>query len=79
MKTNNLLFIIIIGIGLLIALGSFLSYSLTYNNNAEEWIKRGLLISELAGFFMLLANGTFIKTKYFKIIKGVIAIIIIGA
>lgn len=77
MKTNNLLYLIIIGIGLLIALGSFLFNQFT-DNNTDEWIYRGLLISEIVGFFMLLSNGTFIKTKYFRILKAAIAIVIIG-
>lgn len=79
LKKNNLPYITIIGIGLIIALGGFLTSKLTDNYDAENWIYIGLWVSELAGFFMLLLNGTFIKTKYFRILKGVIAIIIIGA
>ncbi len=79
MKTNNLPYITIIGIGLIIALVGFLTSQLTDNYDAENWTYIGLWISELTGFFMLLLNGTFIKSKYFRILKGVIAIIIIGA
>ena len=79
LKKNNLPYITIIGIGLIIALGGFLTSKLFDNYDDENWIYIGLWISELAGFFMLLLNGTFIKTKYFRILKGVIAIIIIGA
>ena len=79
LKTNNLPYITIIGLGLIVALVGFLTSNLTNNYNVENWTYTGLWISELAGFFMLLINGTFIKTKYFRILKGVIAIIIIGA
>ncbi|MFY0604881.1 MAG: hypothetical protein JXQ93_13155 [Flavobacteriaceae bacterium] len=78
MKTHNLPYVVLIGIGLLIALGGFLMSNITDNYDAENWTYIGLWISEIFGFFMLLLNGTFIKTKYFRILKGVIAIIIIG-
>ena len=39
----------------------------------------GLWISGILGFILLIVNGTFIKTKYFKIVQGLIALIIIGA
>ena len=38
----------------------------------------GMRIGSFVGLIMLLLNGTFIKTKYFKIAQGMIAIIIIG-
>ncbi|MFA7445178.1 MAG: hypothetical protein WCY89_04475 [Flavobacteriaceae bacterium] len=80
MKTkNNIFYLLVIGIGLLIALGGFLVSNFTGSFEAENWIYRGLWISELAGFFMLFLNGTFIETRYFRILKAIIAIIIIGA
>jgi hypothetical protein len=78
LKTHNLPYIVLIGIGLLIALGGFLTSSMTDNYDAESWTYIGFWVSEIFGFCMLLLNGTFIKTKYFRILKGVIAIIIIG-
>ena len=80
LKTKNLVYLIIIGIGLIIALGGFVVSKFTENiESGESWIYIGLTLSEMTGFFMLILNGTFIKTKYFRIFKGVIAIIIIGA
>lgn len=79
MKKNNLPFLTIIGIGLIIALGGLVAYKFTDYYEGYDWMYIGLWISELAGFFMLLANGTFIKTKYFRYFKGVISIVLIAA
>lgn len=79
MKTKNYNYVAIIIIGLVIALISFIVSKIKYSADAEFWTNIGLTISEFAGFIMLIRNGTFIRTKYFKIFKGVIAIIIIGA
>ena len=79
MKKNNLPYISVIAIGLLIALGGFLASEFTEDPKAEPLIYIGLWISELTGFFMLLLNGTFIRTKYFRILKGVIAIVFVAA
>ena len=76
---NNFYYIIIIIIGLVITLFALISTFVTENSEAENWMYRGLKIVEIAGFFMLVMNGTFINTKYFKIIIGLIAIILIGA
>lgn len=38
----------------------------------------GLWGSQLAGIIMLLTNGTFIKTKYFKMLKAALAVLFIG-
>lgn len=78
MKTNNLPYLILIGIGLLIAFGGFLMSNFSDNPEAESWISIGLWLSELIGFFMLFLNGTFIKTKYFRIVKGFISILFVG-
>lgn len=79
LKKNNLPYLVIIVIGLLTALISFFAFNLTSNLEAEDWTYVGLWASELAGFFMLLINGTLIKTKHFRLLKGSIALIIIGA
>lgn len=75
---NNFYYVVIILIGLVISLFAFISTIVTENFEAENWLYRGLTIVEIAGFFMLLMNGTFIKTKYFRILKGIVAIILIG-
>jgi len=79
LKTKNFNYIAIIGIGLVIALIGFLASQFSDNPDAEFWTQIGLGISEFVGFLMLLFNGTFIKTRYFKITKGFIAIILIAA
>lgn len=68
----------IIGVGILLALGGFLTSYISYSSKAEDWMIIGLSIIELAGFFMLLLHGTFIKTKYIKIAQGIFAISIVG-
>lgn len=78
MKSKNIEFKLFIGIGLLIALFGFLAPYFTININSNNYINLGLWVSELAGFFMLLGNGTFVKTKYFKYLKGILAFIIVG-
>lgn len=69
---------LIIGVGILLALGGFLTSYISYSPQAENWMIIGLSIIELAGFFMLLLQGTFIKTKYIKIAQGIFAISIVG-
>lgn len=77
MKNTN--FLILIGVGLLISLYEVVSTKIYYGEvYCEKWCQLGLIISELVGMFMLLANGTFIKTRYFRIIRAAISIIIIG-
>ena len=78
MKTKNYTYVSIIIIGIVVALIGFVVSKLTYSPDAEFWTQVGLAISEFTGFLMLIRNGTFIKTKYFRIFKGVFAIIIIG-
>lgn len=79
MKTKNYNYVSIIIIGLVIALIGFTVSKLTYSPDAEFWTQIGLTISEFTGFIMLIRNGTFIRTKYFRIFRGFFAIIIIGA
>ncbi|WMI68244.1 hypothetical protein [Mangrovimonas sp. YM274] len=79
MKTKNFNYISIIAIGLVIALIGFLASQFIDNPEAEFWTQIGLRISEFVGFLMLLFNGTFIKTRLFKIAKVFIAIILIAA
>lgn len=78
MKKKNLPFLVIIGIGLLTALAAYVVSVFTDYFQAQNWTYIGLWMSELAGFFMLLINGTFLKTKYFKYFKGVFSIVIVA-
>ncbi|WP_271784604.1 hypothetical protein [Aquimarina algiphila] len=50
----------------------------TYTENSEFLTHLGLWITETVGFFMLLFNGTFIKTRYFKMVLGVMAVLLLG-
>ncbi len=77
--TRNLEFIVLIITGLLLAAYGY--YNVTQNGVVKSYtlIDAGLWISEIAGLFMLVLNGTFIKTRYFKLAKLGIAIILIGA
>lgn len=63
---------------LIASLGGFLAFEFTDYVAAQNWMYIGLWISELAGFLMLLINGTFLKTKYFKYFIGVCAIVLIA-
>jgi len=76
---NNFYYIVLIIIGLVISLVAFIGITFTENIEAKYWLPRGLNIVEIAGFFMLLMNGSFIKTKYFRIAQGIVAMILIGA
>jgi hypothetical protein len=76
---NNFYYVVIIIIGLVISFFALISTFMTENIEAEIWLNRGLVIVELTGFFMLVMNGTFIKTKYFRILKGIVAVVFIGA
>ena len=76
---NNFYYVVIIIIGLVISLFALISTFITDNLEADNWLNWGLTIVEIAGFFMLVLNGTFIKTKYFRILKGLIAFALIGA
>lgn len=70
---------VIILIGYLIALGSWIynsSINFTFNGYGYSV---GIGIAQLAGLYLLINSGTFKKTKYAKYARIGIAIIIIGA
>lgn len=73
MKSKDKVYFTIILFGFLIAIAEFIF------TEFENWTYFGLWISEFTGFVMLLINGTFIKTKHFKMLKLSISIIILGA
>ena len=79
MIKDNLSFLVIIVLGLLVALAGFLMVEFFDRPDAYSMINYGIWGAELAGFFMLLANGTFIKSKYFRYAKGIFALVILGA
>ena len=76
---SNFNYIVVILIALVVALASFISLIFTKNINAEVWFDRSFWIGGISGLLMLLRNGTFIKTRYYKYLLGLISIIIIGA
>ena len=80
---RNKLLLILIGLGILTAFIGIVIANVTTDFQTAELgfslFDFGLWISGILGFILLIVNGTFIKTKYFKIAQGVIAVIIIGA
>lgn len=80
---RNKLFLILIGIGVLTAFIGIITTNVSneYETMDLGWniFDYGLWISGILGFLLLISNGTFIKTKYFKITQGLIPFIIIGA
>ncbi|WP_103068132.1 hypothetical protein [Aquimarina sediminis] len=75
--SKTLIIPIIIG-ALITLIGLCMGYS-THTENSEFLTHLGLWIVETAGFFLLLLNGTFIKTRYFKMVKGIVALMLLGA
>ncbi|GHC65741.1 GldL-related protein [Ulvibacter litoralis] len=80
---RNKLLLILIGLGILTVFIGIIVANITtdYETMDLGWIlfDYGLWISGILGFILLVSNGTFIRTKYFKITQGIIAFIIIGA
>lgn len=66
------------GIGLFVALFGFFNTDQVYDPSATDWESVGLSIAQIAGLFMLIANGTFILSKYYKFIKLPVALYVIG-
>lgn len=77
MPTNQTLTILII-LGILMSLtGLFLS-AFTTVLDSDFLLTIGLWLTEVAGMFLLLSNGTFLKTKYSRIVMGLFAVMLIG-
>lgn len=77
MISNQTLTILII-LGVLITfIGLFLS-SFTTIENSDFLFRIGLWLIEVPGMFLLLSNGTFLKTKYSRIVMGLFAFMLIG-
>jgi len=80
---NNLVLVLIIGGSLLCALvgGALIDAASAPETINLGWdlFDYGLRIGGLAGLFLLVKNGTFQKTKYFKIAQVISAVVIIGA
>ncbi|TCP27875.1 hypothetical protein EV195_10134 [Tenacibaculum skagerrakense] len=71
---------------LLLLICVFVGRLLTVFNSDYELIETGsimenfcLNVAYVAGWVLMLSNGSFIKTKYFKITQGLMSIIIVGA
>jgi hypothetical protein len=80
---NNQYFLTIIGF---VILTSLIGITLTNISSESKTVELGwnmfdfgMRIGSFVGLIMLLINGTFIKTKYFKIVQGIISFVIIGA
>lgn len=75
---NQTLTILII-LGVVMSLTSlFLSVFVTISDS-DFLLTIGLWLIEVAGMFLLLRNGTFLKTKYSRIAMGLTGLMIIGA
>ncbi|WP_299221889.1 hypothetical protein [uncultured Aquimarina sp.] len=77
MLSNQTLTILII-LGVLMSLtGLFLS-TFTYVSNSDFLLTAGLWLIEVPGMFLLLLNGSFLKTKYSRIVMGLLAFMMVG-
>ena len=80
---NNKLFIALISLLVLIGLIGFsislFSTEFDIVNLGQTMFHFGFMIGAILGGIMLLVNGTFVKTKYFRFTKGFFSIVIIGA
>jgi len=80
---SNRAYLTITGISILVAFIGILLFNFSDELNTVErgWsmFDYGLRIGAFSGLVLMITNGTFIKTRYFKIAQGCIAIIIIGA
>ncbi|WP_299106993.1 hypothetical protein [uncultured Tenacibaculum sp.] len=80
---NNKLFIVLISLLVLTGLIGFsitlFSKELDIVNLGQTMFHFGFMIGAILGGIMLLVNGTFVKTKYFRFAKGFFSIVIIGA
>ncbi len=80
---TNRAFLIIIGLAILVAFIGMIMTNIAsdYATISLAWdmFDYGLRIGGFTGFIMLLINGTFIKTKYFRIAQGLFAFVVIGA
>ena len=72
----NKFLIAVISILLLLAVGCFLSLPVSIFD--RDYAERFLTIAEVMGIIMMLLNGTFRNTRYFKVAKAVIAVLILG-
>jgi len=80
---KNKILLTTIGLGLLSALIGIIIVNLTSDYQIMDlgWnmFDYGIWVGLVSGFILLLINGTFIKTRFFKISQGFFALILIGA
>ena len=76
---KNKIFLILILIATLIALGGIIALMLSYVETGYLFLSFGLSIVNLLGFIMLVRNSSLTKTTYFRFISIFIAIVIVGA
>jgi len=77
------MYIAIIGCSIVIALIGLLMFNfsneLKLMESGQVMFNYSLRIGAFTGLVLMVTNGTFIKTRYFKIAQGCFAIILIGA
>ncbi len=78
MRNNILLFFVVIATAATL-LGFAMMSFINALENGTKLAEIGLATVSLVGFFLLFLNGTFIDSIYFKRMKGVMAIVIVGA
>ncbi|WP_299897125.1 hypothetical protein [uncultured Aquimarina sp.] len=77
MFSNQTLIVLSI-LGFLMTLIGLMLSSYTSIENGDFLFTVGLWLIEIPGLFLLLRNGTFIKTRYSRISLGLVALILVG-
>ena len=75
---NNRTFIVLIILGVLMSLTGLFLYNFTTVSNSDFMLSIGLWLIEIPGMFLLLYNGTFLRTRYSRIAIGLTAVMIMG-
>ncbi|MDY8136152.1 hypothetical protein [Aquimarina sp. 2201CG5-10] len=78
MSFNQILTILII-LGVLMSLTGLGLSNFTVETENDFLGAIGLWLLEVSGMFLLLRNGTFLKTRYFSVVIGLIVIMLIGS
>ncbi len=78
MPSSQTLTILII-LGVLMTFTGLVLSNFTSIDNSDFLLTIGLWLIEVPGMFLLLLNGTFIKTIYSRIVMGLLAVVLIGS
>ncbi|AXT55384.1 hypothetical protein D1815_06290 [Aquimarina sp. AD1] len=76
--SNNQTLTILIILGILMSLTSVFLLNFTSVANSDFLLTIGIWLIEMGGMFLLLHNGTFIKTVYSRIVMGMFVLILVG-